>query len=215
MRVAVLCPTRDNPSGLSRLAESVMATSSGRATVVAYVDHDNQHRYSEVSHPGLEMVVGIPRLPAHAINELCRELPGFDCYVNAVDDAEFETPDWDLFVEQGLAGFPGAIGVVAAHHNGVDAVNFAAVSRRWIETLGWMACPDVAHFCWDTAVELLGEATSIRYATEHEFHVYHLRPENSRRVERFVPDCVQFLGWCISRRKDCIAKLRTASRRND
>ena len=206
-RIAVLCPIRDRPDGLHRLADSVAATST-LATVIACGDEDTQHLYPLRSDIVYHFV---PRAtPAAKANHLVRVESGYDFYGVLPDDSTVMSPGWDLWLVEAFSRFPASIGVVNPKHNGKHAVNFPFVSRAWIDTLGWLACPDTTNYCWDTIIELLGEATVISHADDR-FVVQHDNPE-SRNVEPFMMDCVQFLNWVVTKRADAVRSLRGSVR---
>jgi len=209
-RIAVLCPSRGNPEGLAKLIESVKNTSE-RAAVITYVERPQAGLYREVLSSGPAVWhLGEPGGPAAKANRLVELEPDYDIYGMLPDDSRVLTPGWDRWMIDTVDGFPNRLGVVSAHHNGGDFVNFAFVSRQWIDLLGWLACPDTQNYVWDTVLEILGEATKIVYATPEQFLVYHERPVSDRNVGPFVQDCVQFFGWCIGKRRATISKIRKA-----
>jgi hypothetical protein len=100
--------------------------------------------------------------------------------------------------------------VVSAYHAHGPWVNFPYVSRDWIERVGWYACPQTHHYCWDTVMELLGEATRIDYAKQHDFEIEHDAIQDGSQIPAFEMDCVQFLSWVITTRREIVQKLRAA-----
>lgn len=213
MKIAVLCPTRSRPEGLKRLCESAALTST-TATVIAYIDEDERDLYGEAlaGHvvPGVKVHIG-PRMGlVGSLNRLTEIYPDYDIYGLAVDDSHFVVEGWDQWVAETIARFPNRLGVVSASHSAGPFVNFGYVSRQWIDLLGWYACPQTAHFCWDTVLELLGEATRIEYAPADRFHIHHDLHQGDGAIPRFVMDCVQFLGWCSNQRRQLVIKIREA-----
>jgi hypothetical protein len=204
-RIAVLCPTRDRVAGLHLLADSVARTST-LATVISCGDEDTEHLYGQ--RPDIVQHF-VPRAaPANKANYLVAIEQDYDVYGVLPDDSFVACPGWDHWLLATVAKFPGGIGVVSASHNGQHAVNFPFVTRRWIDTLGWLACPDTTNYCWDTILEMLGEATALVYAGDN-FVVHHENPD-SKNVEPFTMDCVQFLHWCVTKRGDAVKRLREA-----
>lgn len=204
-RIAVLCPTRDRVGGLAKLVDSVHETST-RATVIACIDDDTRYLYRQ--EPGSIYHYLARSSPAVKVNHLVQIETEYDVYGCLPDDSWITSPGWDEWMLDQIDRFPGRIGVVSARHNGGPSVNFPFVSRKWIDTLGWLACPDTHNYVWDTVLEILGDATRIVH-DRPEFEVWHVNP-NSKNVEPFVHDCVQFFGWCIGGRKEAICKLRSA-----
>lgn len=208
MSVLVLCPSRDNPEGAERAFRSMVDTSE-EPTMVLCIDDDQRGEYSGLSHPRLRIHSGPRTDIVGSINATIVDEPGYGVYGMMTDDAVFKSGGWDSWVEGVVDSFPGRLGVVSPHHNGGPFVNFPYVSREWIDRVGWFACPETVHFCWDTVLEMLGEATQIRYATEQEFGLHHYVDRNDKTVPVFMMDCVQFLGWCVNRRREIIKSIRS------
>ena len=132
----------------------------------------------------------------------------YEAFCAVPDDAEFATPNWDLYALEVLNSFPGRIGVVSAAHDQGAFLNYPCVSREWIQTLGWYAHPTIYHFCWDTMHELLGDATNIVYAPRDKWLMDHRGlPQN---LEKYNVDTAAFLTWCVTERPEVVKKLRAA-----
>lgn len=206
MSVLVMIPSRDSPDKASQARDSVLRTS--RADVVICVDDDQIHDY----HPLVgdrTAVVSAPRTDiVGTLNAAVAKMANYQAYGLLVDDARLTIPGWDDYLLETIDQFPGRIGVVSAAHSVGAFLNFGYVSRAWIDTLGWYACPDTAHYCWDTVMELLGEATSIVYAPKDRFFIQHDLHRSDGSIQVFYKDCVQFLGWCVNGRRDLVARLR-------
>ena len=210
MSVAVLCPTRDNTAGAERAYRSLLATST-EADMILCVDGDQLDLYGHRMGGDRLRLFSKPRTSiVDLLNAAAEKYRGYDVYGLIVDDSVFVTRGWDTQVQGWVTGFKGGIGVVSAHHAAGPWVNFPYVSRRWIDTLGWYACPETHHFCWDTVSELLGDATSIVYAHEDEFSIHHDGLIQCSREAVMVHDTREFLDWCIDRRRWNIMKLREA-----
>lgn len=213
-RLVISCPTRNQPQMALETIRSACLTS--KAEIWLYIDEDQRDLYRGYidGGDGWKAMVG-PRIgPAKANNAIIDANPGAAAYGWVDDNARFMTPGWDEYVLDELNKFPGRIGVVSAHHNSGPFVNFACVSNRWVETIGWLAYPEVFHMCWDTILEMLGEATQIVYAPEDKFRVEH-HPELSgtpNRAELFKVDSEKFLWWCVGERYDLVKKLRAAAK---
>jgi len=210
VKTLVLCPSRDRPQQLDRMLKSVMETS--QAVVAVYLDEDNSFKYIDVfpKYKDRVLVTVGPRIgPAKACQDLVVRHPEFEVYGLGVDDSIFTTPDWDRFVDDCLQSFPKRLGVVSAFHGHARWVNFAYVSRQWIEHVGWYVCPDLDHFCWDTVLEMLGDATNIVYATREQFFIDH-RAEYTVAAGggNIEPDSTKFLWWCVIGRHDLVQKLK-------
>ena len=208
MRIGVLCPTRDGPDRLRQAFQSMIDTSKS-TTMIACIDDDQRGLYAPIQHERLVYHVA-PRVNVVDLLNSAVKLHPFDVYGLMVDDARFKTFGWDDYVVRTIEAFPAGIGVVSAHHGKGWFVNFPYVSARWIEVVGWYACPQTHHFCWDTVLELLGEATHIDYASEQNFAIEHDLLQNDATLCKFASDCIQFLGWCVNGRRDVVQKLREA-----
>lgn len=167
MRVAVLCPSRGRPEALGRMVASVRATSD--ADVLVYVDDDWAEQYRDVK--GVKLTVG-PRIGVVAsANHLAKENPDYDAYGLLTDDTDILTPRWDQWLEWVFDQYP--LAVACPHHNLGDVVDMPFVTKRWIEVVGWYACPVFYHWCWPAIHGLIGEMTGIVHAGKHDFALDH------------------------------------------
>ena len=203
-------PTRDNPAGAERAFQSMLGPSD-EAIMALCIDDDQEQVYAGLNHPRLAKHIGPRTDIVGSINSAVRSMPNHSIYGMMTDDAVFRSADWDVWTEAAFSQFPNRLGVVSPHHNGGPFVNFPYVSREWIDLVGWFACTETLHFCWDTVLEMLGEATQIRYASEIEFGLHHYVDRNDKTLPVFMMDCVQFLGWCVNRRRDLVNRIREAS----
>jgi hypothetical protein len=210
MSIAVMLPSRSNPGGAENVLKTMVDTSHD-ANLILLVDQDQEGMYQGLKHPRLQTLIGDRADITHILNAAVKKTPGYDIYGMMTDDAEFRTKGWDAWTEDAFSAFPGRIGIVSPSHNGGDFVNFPYISREWIDIVGWFACPETIHFCWDTVAEMIGEATQITYAKKDEFRLQHFVDRNDKTLNVFMTDCVQFLGWCVNRRRDIVAKVRAAS----
>lgn len=208
-RIAVLCPSRDRPDAAMNAYRSMLRTSS-RTDMILCVDSDQEGMYSHLTGERLLMSVQPRNSIVSALNSAASTFSGYVTYGLMVDDAEYTVPGWDEWVERTVSSFPARLGVVSAHHNAGSFVNFPYVSRQWIDLVGWYACTETNRFCWDTVMEMLGEATRIEYAGPEVFHIEHELLRNDETVKIFVMDAVQFLGWCVNGRKDVVQRIRNA-----
>jgi hypothetical protein len=169
-KVLVVCASRDRNIALQRMIDSVRKTSS-KADIAVYIDDDQFDLYQDMS--GAMPLIG-PRIgPVASLNKLVTLYPNYEAYGAATDDCTFISNGWDEWVLKVSRNFPGEIGVIAPKLKGSDRMDFPWATRRWIEVVGWFAFPSAYHFYWDIFVELLGEATAIKYATDQEFLMLH------------------------------------------
>jgi hypothetical protein len=188
-----------------------MLDTSQDAHMVACVDDDQRDLYMDMpTHPRLTVRFAPRTDVVGAINGAVKAMPDYEVYGLIVDDSYFKTPGWDKWLETEINSWPNRIGVVSANHQWAAHVNFGYVTREWIDTVGWYACPTTQHFCWDSVLEMLGEATRITYATKDQFHIHHDLIQKDATVQIFALDAIQFLGWCVNERRDLVAKIREA-----
>jgi hypothetical protein len=185
-----------------------MLTTSLDTEMVACIDDDQVDLYPARDRPRFKYHVGPRTDIVGSLNAAVKAHPDYDAYGLIVDDAMFKTVGWDQWMIGRMGSLKNGIGVISAAHSVGAFVNFAYVSRAWVRALGWYACPDTLHFCWDTVMELLGEATEIVYATRKEFFIEHELVQSDRTVPIFMMDAVQFLGWCVNARRKSVYNLR-------
>lgn len=195
--------------------DSFRGTSS-HATMLVYVDSDEIHDYLHLCDWQAELGdrvrfhIGRPRIgAAQSYRTLLEIFPGYDIYGLMTDDSEFSTPGWDDYLVDAFTRFPGRIGVVSPDHAHGPWVNFPYVSKEWIGIVGYFVHPGVHHFCWDTVVEMLGEASKIEYATDKQFLIrHHQLPQVA--PSRTEPDAMAFLSFAIAERRTITTKLKRA-----
>jgi hypothetical protein len=197
------------------MAESIVDTSD--ADIAVYIDDDQVDFYRDVGinwkarfGHRLKITIGRRIGPAAAADSLVKGFRNYDVYGLSTDDSIYRSKGWDKFVAGCMDNFPNHIGVVSAHHGHGPWVNFPYVSREWIDALGWFVVPGVTHYCWDTALEILGDATDIVYATKDQFEIDHMAEMTSSSPAIAHQDGQQFLLWAITLRREAILKLRAA-----
>lgn len=211
MAIGVVCPTK-RPGEFVKMANSATSLSLD-AHVLAYTDDGDDYTEAFVSleQPDRVKMLRGPRCgPTASVNKLVNHFPDYDVYGVCPDDCAFSTPGWGKFVEDAIHSFPNQIGVLSPAHNFGPFVNFPFVSKRWIDVLGWFACPTMYHFCWDSVLELLGEQTVIRFATRDEMFMTNQAIPAFNYDTHFRADCEQFLWWTVLTRKSQVEKLKAA-----
>lgn len=176
-RVAVLIPSRDRPEKLAEACRSVIETSTV-ADAICYIDDDQRDEYEPVLiaaglGPRVRVLYG-PRIgPVASANILVEDNPDYHAYGLITDDTRITTWGWDAWLLYVLEKFPQEIAVVSPRHNLGEHVDMPFVSKRWIEVVGWYACPEMYHFCWPILTGLIGEMTAIVHAPEQSFGIHH------------------------------------------
>lgn len=208
LKLAVIIPTKGNASGLQAAHASMLRTSK-RAEMIACIDNNDRLTYNHVEGDRLKKYIGEPGSIVSIVNAAVAMNPGYDVYGLLVDDARFNEPGWEDYVDRAILKHPGRIVVVSPAHTGGPWVNFPYVSKEWIAATGYFACEHMEHFCWDTVAEVLGTATAIERATNSEFFIQHDRLQRFPRS--LARDCEKFLWWCAAVMPESVDKLRKAA----
>ena len=164
-RYALLCPTRGRPERARIFADSALATAARPQAVdiLLYVDADDPTRadYQDAfpAEGPVSLVigpaVGVPR----AANMLC-ERTAAEVLMTANDDQVYIDHGWDERLGQETARYRDGI-YCLWFNDGWEAENFCTfpiVSRRWVETLGYLQFPFFEHFFADTWIWMLAKA---------------------------------------------------------
>lgn len=146
VKISILLPTRERPSLVYRLFESLIQTTSdpGSIEIVLYMDEDDtpSHR---ISHP----VLNITRLikpPGNSFGSILRKCykASSGRYVMLMnDDAVFRTKNWDISVTEAFAVFQDDIAFVYGNDldQGERVSTFPILSRKACEIMGGI-CPE-------------------------------------------------------------------------
>lgn len=173
-RVLAMCTTRSRPEALQGMLDSAARTST-LADIAVYTDDDQTELYSGVK--GKYRRFSGPRMgPCKSLRTMAAALPGYAAYGAMTDDCTFETVGWDSWVLAKAAEFKGGIGAISPRTNEgySDRMDFPWVTGRWVETVGFIPeSLSTYHFSWDVALQLMGEATNIAFASESEFLIDH------------------------------------------
>jgi hypothetical protein len=176
-RVAVLIPSRSRPEKLFAACRSVLETATV-ADVLCYIDTDQREAYESgfsVANfgPRVKVLYGPQVGPVASANFLVEDNPEYHAYGLITDDTRMISPGWDAWLLDILKMFPQEIAVVSPRHNLGEHVDMPFVSKRWVEVVGWYACPAMYHFCWPILTGLIGEMTAIAHAPEQSFSIHH------------------------------------------
>ncbi len=170
----VMIPTRDRPQEAKEAVLSVFDTS--QASVCVYVDQDQEGLYEDVwgslwEDRRFHRYLG-PRIgPVASANAIAQRYGNYAAYGLITDDSKITTKGWDEWLLEAVERLP--ICVVSPYHNNGDHVDMPFVTRQWIDTVGWYACPDCWHYSWPTITGLIGEMTAIVHAPQHRFAIHH------------------------------------------
>lgn len=218
-QLAILCPSRNRPGTCKTMIQSVLKSCT--ADVIVYVDEDDEQRsaYFDVSQdfkdePRVSIYFGEHIGRGQAINALCKQRKEYRMYLVISDDVEFVRNDWEQQVVAAMDSFGDDIGVVHLEsENGKAYVNWACVSRKWIDKLGFFNAPGMTWFCQDSVIQILGEALDrIKFITPQ---VIHHKIENHPNVmDRFHEDVSNFLWYMVLNFKRDLDNLKEAIREN-
>jgi hypothetical protein len=206
-RILVMIPTRDRPQELDGAVESVHQTSS-LADVVAYVDDDqvDLYRSSQANcyfHHG-------PRIgPVAAANAIVKQMPGYSAYGLITDDSRMISPGWDGWLLEVVDQFPNKICVVSPHHNQGNHVDMPFVSRKWIDVVGWFACPACHHHAWPIITGLIGEMTAIVHSPRQMFALVHPHKTEMVSVNKMEHDHRAFFEFVSLKLPAVVETVRT------
>jgi len=214
--LAIVCPSRGRPEALHTMIATALTTS--RADVLIYNDVDDLAAYWD-SWSHLEYkdrvftVIGAPVGRVGAVNALAHSFgETYRMFLVTADDCTFTRKGWDAEVIAAMDAFGDDIGCVhLASDNGLPHVNFPCVSRRWIETLGWLECPRLKNFCVDTVIEVLAIALNRITQIAPEAVVHHVvRRDGYQEAAR--ADVYEFLAYITQDFAADLAKLRAVLR---
>lgn len=141
--ISILLPSRGRPENVERLYKSLERTTRGKWEMLVRLDSDDP-RLNEYMDgwalPRLRNYVGPRRLLSEMWNELLPHVDGH-YLMHGGDDITFETEDWDLEV---TAQFP-PDGIAVVHGNDLSPNSqristHSFVTRKWVDTLGYL-CP--------------------------------------------------------------------------
>lgn len=153
--LAIVCPSRGRPHACWLMIESALKHS--QADILIYLDQDDESPYEVHPNPRVKTSTGSPMGRGAAINALCDQFRGYRAYLLVSDDVTFVRSGWESEILQALDAFQ-EIGLVHLEsENGFHHVNWPCVSRKWIDTLGWMNPPSLKWYCQDTVLSCLGE----------------------------------------------------------
>jgi hypothetical protein len=215
----VLIPSRNRPESLTRCHQSILDTSD--ACTFVFIDADQTELYRPLfDRQRIQFMIGKRNGPVSAVNAMCHYarpagpwrdfFPNARAWVYSTDDSTIGPPGWDKWLIKTIDSLPNRIGVISAEHAAADYVNFPAMSTEMVEATGWFALPNVTNWVWDTALELIGDATRIVYAKSNEMSFVHRQEVMADQFNIPKEDCWNFVLWCVGERKRIIERVRRA-----
>lgn len=205
--ISLLCPTRKRPEGIARMMNSVADTITDKDAVelLIYIDDDDPtiEQYKESIRAAFrEKPIDtayhvLPRIVMSEMwNVLAAKAKG-DRLMMCADDVVFQTPGWNMMVEEAFDANPDGILCVHGDDLSPNGKNFATLpilGREWYETLGYFAPTGFSGDYSDTWIQdiadMIGRKRFLPYVTEHLHHVWGKAPlddtyrEKNERQER-------------------------------
>lgn len=142
--ISVLCPTRNRPRSVHRLAGSADATAEGQIELVFYVDDDAPGSVPEgvAAAPWVKVITG-PRIVLSDMWNKCLDKASADVFMQCGDDIAFRTPGWDRQVLDAFDRRPDRIALVYGDDLifGEKLASHGFFHRRWTEATGYLTPP--------------------------------------------------------------------------
>ncbi len=178
-RYALICPTRGRPDRLQEFISSALDTAAqpDRIEILLYVDEDdpeceayekvisqltNENSKSSISLT-IGPSIGVPR----AANKLA-ELTTADVFLTANDDQVYIDKGWDTRLDTEIEKYPDGIFCMWFNDKweSENFCTFPILSRRWVETLGYLQFPFFEHFFADAWLWMLAKAVGREHYIE-------------------------------------------------
>lgn len=176
----ILVPTRGRPGNAARLADACARTCRADTVLMLGLDDDDAWQYPLDVTGGAEVIIGPRSGLAGWTNDLARialgRYPGAAALCSLGDDHVPETDGWDVSLIEALGQIDGGW-VYPDDARRDDIAEAVAVSSSIVAGLGWMALPDLHHWCIDNAWTKLA-ATVSRLEFLHHVKVPHYHPHS-------------------------------------
>jgi len=225
--ISILCPTRNRPTELTRMVESVYATVSDptRVEVLFYVDLDDGISVPTIK--GLtvpegsrvDFMVGSRITLTKCWNELLSIAQG-DLLMQGNDDVIFRTRGWDEMVEATFNRVTDKILMVHGSDEGMHYNMFGAhpiVHRKWVDALGYFIPPYFSSDYGDKWVNdlanTIGRRVYLPFIVEHMHFLFGKATKDAttlERLQRHRDDNVdQTWNETFTQRQAAVDKLRS------
>jgi Glycosyl transferase family 2 len=144
--ISVLCPTRNRPENVARMAGSAWSAAAepDGVELVFYEDDDAPgsvpHSLAVVD--GVTVVTG-PRTMFSAMWNKCMARASGDIFMVCGDDIVFRTTGWDTAVLDAFARYPDGIALVYGDDliHGAKLASHAFAHRNWTDATGYLTPP--------------------------------------------------------------------------
>ena len=178
--MAILVPTRGRPGNAARLVDACAKTCRADTVIVFGRDEDDTSQYPDARHYGAEALIR-PRMGlAPWTNELALwaldRHPNLAALCSLGDDHVPKTDGWDEALIEALHQIDGGWAYPDDARRD-DIAEAVAVTSSIVKGLGWMALPDLHHWCIDNAWTKLAAAVG-RLEYLHHVKVPHYHPHS-------------------------------------
>lgn len=206
MRLAVVVPSRERPQECADFVTNVIQTSGADVLVGLDRDDPTLEQYKLSHNPRVGVWADCPGGRAAAVEAVIQTFPSYDAYLVMSDDARF-TRNW--WCREVLAAIPAdGIGIVCLESDDAfKVVNWIAVSRKWIDALGWFNPPEMHYFCQDTYLHLLAIALD-RVVKVGPKAVWHKTIYHKDAWGRLANDQAAFAHRCATEFESDLKKLK-------
>lgn len=177
MDMVVLVPTRGRPGNARRLIDACAKTCRADTRILFGLDEDDARRYPPEQMTGSDLIIR-PRMGlAPWTNELARLAlryhPSAAALCSLGDDHVPVTDGWDVQLLESLERMGGGWAYPDDARR-ADIAEAVAVSAAIVAGLGWMALPDLHHWCIDNAWTALARAVGrLEYLPDVKVPHYH------------------------------------------
>lgn len=207
--LALIVPSRGRPRSAARLIRAVRETSAGNPDIYFALDDDDpalglyREAFADLGFTG-EVSTG-PRQGLSAwTNQLALPLSFTYEFVGSFgDDHVPVTPGWDARLTGAVRAMPGGIGYAYPAGGRPGVPEAVVMSSAIVRDLGWMALPQLRHFCidhvWLTMGTGAGCITSLPdVLVEHLHHTAGKAPRDetySQAIRDGEGDSVCYAEW--------------------
>ncbi len=194
-KISLLCPSRGRPNDMERLIKSVAATATkpSRVEILLYIDDDDPEKFNYlVAHKNLtidpevgqllnvDMLVDEP-LTTPLINNILADRAQGDVLLIANDDQVFVDKNWDVRIDEEAAKYPDDIYCMWFNDGRYQEkiCTFPILSRKWVDTLGYIEPFLFEHFNCDLWTWQIGQMID-RLHYIPDILVEHLHPDTGK-----------------------------------
>jgi GT2 family glycosyltransferase len=191
--LSLLCPTRGRPDRAGEFVDSVFATAihPDRIGILLYVDDDDPARkdYEQAfsKRAGVKLFIGPAIGVPQAVNRLLKHTDA-EILLTANDDQVYIDKGWDIRIDTEAAARPDGV-YCLWFNDGWESHNFCTfpiVSRRWVETLGYLQFPFFEHFFADAWIWMLAKSVGRAvYIPDVLVEHRHWKTEKAERDETY------------------------------